>query len=691
MDASDICPAFQNEPEETHVYVSVHDIGGDHYSGDASVFLRQDDVEKSVQRVEGTILYEGYVAPGTYILDVTVPNDDLIAPFRLVEIPAGGKTASVYLGRKDWPTYRLGENIVPFEPHEDLLAVVFETNKVPPDLALAVATDAARQVGIELYDNPAPSYDKRAPSTDLSFTAANSAIWLFQLPDLDADHRSEVTEGLRAFLSQAGHPARVGTPVDLKSGQVKVLDNRFVVRFKPWVQDIELIARQAGARVRRGFIQAPNTRLLEFEQGGMREHLETIERWFSQDLLIYGEPDLLAEITSTGFPYSDPQDGSYADQTNLPLQHINAAWQFLNTLDADHHRTLGCPSVYVATLDVGMQPDHPDVGGNLTDGVPQLVAYHDLRDMMDCLADGASCTADWDHGMGVYGIIAARTNNKVDHSKPGERAHGNIAGIAPNTHQIAIKRPDVGSVLYNDVLLWIAGFQPKTVEAFCEEDDFPANWPHRYIIHGADIINCSHVAKNLACAGLTSDTLTFLTTYGRHNLGTVVIYGAPDVRACITGTEAWTTHRSTITVSNTSDPTKELDLVERLATNSGFGPEIDLCARGAGVWSLNDRGGAMAFDGTSASAPTVAAAAALILSVNPHLTWREVRQILCDNAEQIDPCQNDPDGKWTLGPNPFSWFYGYGRLRVLEALIDACNRARPGICRPEHLDHVRPA
>ncbi|MFX0021419.1 MAG: S8 family serine peptidase [Candidatus Hermodarchaeota archaeon] len=84
------------------------------------------------------------------------------------------------------------------------------------------------------------------------------------------------------------------------------------------------------------------------------------------------------------------------------------------------------------------------------------------------------------------------------------------------------------------------------------------------------------------------------------------------------------------------------------------------------------------FGGTSHSCPTVAGAAALILSVLPDLTWEEVRDILRNTADKIDLNQIHPDGAWQDldgdGINEYSQWYGYGRLNINEAIAEAIRR-----------------
>jgi hypothetical protein len=90
------------------------------------------------------------------------------------------------------------------------------------------------------------------------------------------------------------------------------------------------------------------------------------------------------------------------------------------------------------------------------------------------------------------------------------------------------------------------------------------------------------------------------------------------------------------------------------------------------VQSLNASGGEQVFGGTSASAPTVAAIASLMLSRNQELTWEELRDILRDTAVQIDTASTDPVGQWVDldddGVIDFSQWYGFGRVNAANAV-----------------------
>lgn len=68
------------------------------------------------------------------------------------------------------------------------------------------------------------------------------------------------------------------------------------------------------------------------------------------------------------------------------------------------------------------------------------------------------------------------------------------------------------------------------------------------------------------------------------------------------------------------------------------------------------------FGGTSSACPGVAGVCALILSVNPDLSWQEVKDILKKTADKIDKKNGKYDSKG------HSEWYGYGRVNAYKAV-----------------------
>jgi subtilisin family serine protease len=68
------------------------------------------------------------------------------------------------------------------------------------------------------------------------------------------------------------------------------------------------------------------------------------------------------------------------------------------------------------------------------------------------------------------------------------------------------------------------------------------------------------------------------------------------------------------------------------------------------------------FGGTSSACPGAAGTAALILSANPDLTWQQVKEIIRETAEKIDPA----NGQYNAAGH--SRLYGYGRVDAEKAV-----------------------
>lgn len=621
--------------------VSVHLPGGQHLEQEATVKISQKGKTQQLRRKKGQLLYQAEVPQGAYTIEVSAPGWQ--TPKRNFVIASKQRTVSMYLGKKGWPYYRLGENIVPYEPNDRIIAVVFESRK--PDAKTAAGLAAQLQKAL-----PLKAYDMRSKGEELPFTAGEGSIWLFTLTDAKAGER--VRRQIPELLQR---DVRVGFPVDLKPGQVKVIDSRFVIRFRDHLKpdDIQNLVTRANARILRGFIQAGNARLIEFKGGAYKDHLRVVEEWLSKNLLVYGESDIVAQITDDAFPADDPNDPTYVDQLNLTLQGVDSAWQYLNAIDPN--LTLGNADVYVATLDRGVDIDHPDITGNLTDGTPRLATCYDMDGLRACTVPGYA--PDSSHGMGVFGIISAVTDNATA-----------IAGIASNVHHIGLERPvSLTSTNYPDALLWTAGFVTGNASV---------GWPAEPIPNAADIISCSHGVNGLALSGLMDDTFKYLSTYGRGGRGTLMIYSAGNTGDLITGFRTWAAHERTMGISNSDQPVGGIEHIHSDPIDpSNFGPEISICAQGNDAPSLNPTGGELVFGGTSAAAPTVNAAAALMLSVEPNLTWINLRDILEDTAVMIDDANVDPVGIWIDtdgdGVIDFSQWYGHGRLDVLAAVTAA--------------------
>jgi subtilisin family serine protease len=643
----------------TVLRVSVHQPGGTYLEREASVTLRDAGEPVSLRRARTTGTYDAVVTPGPHRLVVTA--DGFAEADYTVNVPPAGLAVPVYLGQPGWPWFHMGQSIVPFEPREDLIAVAF-TRPALKSARWTALLQQAERIGLVPY-----------PEKD-SYLAAKNTIAIFQSAKLgqkifgttEGRLAADVIENIVALFGRGN--VRVGMPIDVRPGHVKILDNTYVVGFHPnrvagrSAQDLASAQKASASRV----AAAADAWLFEFvDKNDYRAHLNAVEALGKRDDIAYAEPNLIVELqehscADAGVAHScanlvaasttnDPWSNC---QTSLALQGVPDAWCFLEqTVGPDSKR--GSADVSIATVDFGINKTHPDASASLLDYV--------------CLSEVCDAIPEDPHGMSVYGIVSATPDNSVGTS-----------GIAPGVHHLAIAMRSqwTNSTQYAEMILWLAGVES------------PVTFSQPPLARPPDIISCSHGIADLPTANPIADAFSRLTQEGRKRsagsaLGTVLVYSAGNATPPqpITGTQALAADPNVIAVGNTLPP--DASGVERLAPDSNFGDRLDLCAQGehapslladpaqiaAGDCAPSVRGpGAWEFAGTSAACPMVAATAALMLTVNRDLAWGDVRDLLRQTARCIDP----DGGDWQEKRSPK---YGSGRLDVHAAVQAAAHPA----------------
>ena len=148
---------------------------------------------------------------------------------------------------------------------------------------------------------------------------------------------------------------------------------------------------------------------------------------------------------------------------------------------------------------------------------------------------------------------------------------------------------------------------------------------------------------------------------------------------------SWGQHIAVAAPSNNAHPNVALPAVGTVKT----GPAITAAIAGRGMVTSDRTGTAgysqdaytQTFGGTSSACPVVAGVAGLVLSVNPTLTAREVKQILQQTADKITDPNPDPQlGRryGTYDHNGHSPWFGYGRVNAHKAVLEAKKRLWSG-------------
>lgn len=322
------------------------------------------------------------------------------------------------------------------------------------------------------------------------------------------------------------------------------------------------------------------------------------------------EPDIMVDMQQGGTTFVTPNDPLYQDQWNLHGKY-SVNWEGVSLL-ADGN------GINIGLIDTGVESLHPDFSSGSIHGT------------YDAYANTWYTTGlyGW-HGTACAGLIAAIPNNKKG-----------IVGIAPKVSidsyaDPLVPRPNATQNLASDLCL-----------ALSSDDVVSCSW-------GGNDLNSSEI----------KDAIEYYAPWGRNNKGTVVVFSAGNNNGSITFP------------ANYSENILVVGAVDKngnKANFSNYGKELDVMAPGVSIvstgWTESSKNtyDYIQFSGTSASCPQVAAIAALILSVNPNLTSKEVCDIIEKTAQKVGNRPyatnvNRPNGTWNE-------FYGYGLVDAHAAV-----------------------
>ena len=382
----------------------------------------------------------------------------------------------------------------------------------------------------------------------------------------------------------------------------------------------------------------------------------------------FAEPNLINRYQ----PAFTPTDQIFKNQWHL------SAWDGFQLIkDADVKATQawdytrGKRDVVVAIIDDGFDLTHPDLRGE-----NKIVGARDFSDG-DLLPIPNRGRGDY-HGTPCAGVAIGEINGE------------GIVGMAPGCAFMPIRF----NLNADDNLLY---------------DIFD------YTSKKADVISCSWgpVPVYTPLSSLLFNQMTEITTTGgRRGKGCVVAFAAGNFNAPVVDVKNksfWWRHprngmkqtKGPIRNGYASHPnvvcvSASTSLNEK-AAYSNWGKEINVCApsnnwhptspqtklAGRNIWTAdNDKYGVGyesgpytgRFGGTSSATPVVAGIAALMISVNPHLSGDQIREILQSSSDRI--VDKNPDivlghRKGTYDEDGHSEWFGYGKVNAFEAVRKA--------------------
>lgn len=492
---------------------------------------------------------------------------------------------------------------------------------------------------------------------------------------VNPDQLEEAMEGMRQsnYVTFASH---VYKPVN-DPAQLIYLTDRVTLQFQESVDEAtrKAIASQHGLREVKKIEGATNAFVYEVSSDARENPLKITNRLGGNENILIAEPDIMVPCQK----FYRPKDTHYSKQWYLQNSggrdlaansHIFAeqAWDI----------TRGNRSVVVAIADDSIDLNHPDF-----QGMGKIVAPFDLKDR-DRLPMPESASDN--HGTACAGVAVAEENGS------------GIVGVAPG-----------------------CALMPIRTSGYLDDESIEElfNWA---IDNHAAVISCSWgpSAIYFPLSFRQRIAIEKAGTKGRNGKGCVVVFAAGNANRPIDGVineKGWpnniirgetkwlggfTVHPEVMAVSACTSLNKK-------SAYSNWGTGISVCApsnntspviwtpetgyintppeiretvSGLGIFTADRVGSAgyeqgdftSYFGGTSSATPVVAGVAALVLSVNPDLTAREVRNIIEQSADKIVDSDPDPQLGTLMGnydSDGYSQWFGYGKVNAYQAVSRA--------------------
>ncbi|CAN7749572.1 proprotein convertase P-domain-containing protein [Variovorax sp. LjRoot84] len=487
---------------------------------------------------------------------------------------------------------------------------------------------------------------------------------------VDADERDAVMSRVRsgADVEFASH---VYAPANEPEARLYLTD-QITVQFRPEVSDgeIERLMTEHGLLPLKDLAGVPRAFVFRVGPDAKENPIKIANRLAASDKVITSEPNIAVASKSL---YT-PTDTLYPEQWHLfnnggPMlstaAHIDAprAWDI----------TRGSRAVIVAVADDSCDTGHSDFQGAGKILSPRDFAGQDFAPLPELVDDN--------HGTACCGVAVA------------EETGTGVVGVAPGCALMPIRT--TGTI------------DDASIEDICD-------W---VIDHGAAVMSCSWsaAARAFSLTLRMRAALGRAATMGRGGKGCVLVFAAGNENRPVDGTvnetgwpngqpigptrwlNGFAVHPDVIAVAASSS-------VATKSLYSSWGAEISVCAPsnnvraatyprvattapGRGVVTT-DRVGPSGysttdytrdFGGTSSACPTVAGAAALVISANPQLTAKEVREILQSTADKILDPGTDPQLGNQFGnydANGHSPWFGHGRINAFKAVTEAVRRGQ---------------
>ncbi|MEI7723937.1 MAG: S8 family serine peptidase [Bacteroidota bacterium] len=452
-----------------------------------------------------------------------------------------------------------------------------------------------------------------------------------------------VRDNARAVLKTEPELRFAGRVLEAAESLSPVLytENIFIKFFDQVSTDVcEKILAESGLVIKQKPAYAPNTYFAGAPEDTGLQIFKIAETLLDREEVELCHPEL---IRKKGMKNIHPKQWHLKPTTIDGIQ-INANVK----ADLAHKLSQG-ENIIIAVIDDGIDIDHTEFN------LPAKVVSS--RDVTTNSNDPRPKYADNKHGTACAGVATASGIN--------------ASGVAPKAVLMPIRlNSNLGAIAEANAFKWATD-------------------------HGADVISCSWGPEDGAWDDLgdplhttqvnmpdsTRLAIDDAIARGRNGKGCIITFAAgngnEDIRY-----DGYASYSKVLAVSACNDTNKRSVYSDYGSSvwcafpSSDFGhaPFNHPEALTTGIYTTDRRGSAgynknsdycSDFGGTSSSCPGVAGTVALMLAVNPDLTWQQVKDIIRETAEKIDTLNGQYDS------TGHSKYYGYGKADAEKAVQKA--------------------
>ncbi len=387
-----------------------------------------------------------------------------------------------------------------------------------------------------------------------------------------------------------------------------------------------------------------NQYLIKFENLDTFAIFELIRKFQNNKKIEFIEPNFIRLLKPhTNDPYFGSQwainNQGYLNGIVDADMDVDDAWSISTGLN-----------IKVAVIDEGVDLSHPDL-------VPNLISGYDATGNN---SNGAPNINNNDaHGTNCAGIIGAVANNNTG-----------IAGVAYEAKIMPIR------IAYNNN--YPLGDQRRH---WITNDNWISNGINWAWQNGADILSNSWGGGSPSKA--ISTAINNAVNNGRNGKGCIVLFSSGNRNNDSVSYPSSLNNVISVGASSMCDERKSPASCDgETWWGSNYGNGLDVVAPGVKIYATDISGYSgytlndyySHFNGTSSACPQVAGVSALILAVNPELTYNQVREILEGTTDKVSNynysnSSSHPNGSWNNE-------VGYGRVNAYNAVSEALDYAQ---------------